>query len=926
MDRATLQPSGLLGRRRECEALDRLVAEARAGHSRVLVLRGEAGVGKTALLDYLLSGNPGCRIVRATGVESEMELAFAGLHLLCAPMLGSLEHLPGPQRDALSTAFGLKRGSPPDRFLVGLAVLSLLARQAEAQPLVCVVDDAQWLDRVSLQTLAFVARRLLAEPVALLFALREADDEHPLGGLPELALQGLNEADARVLLESAIPGPLDDGVRERLIAEAHGNPLALLELPRELTPAQLAGGFGVPEMMPLAGRLEGSFLRRLESLPRETRQLLLIAAAEPAGDVALLWRAAERLGIGPDAVAPAQAAGLVDLGGRFRHSLVRSAAYRAAAPSERRAAHRALADATDRHLDPDRHAWHVARAVSDADEAVASELERSAGRARARGGVSAAAAFLERATALTPDPVVRGARALAAAQAKFEAAAPEVAAELLEVAELSPLDGLQQARLARLRAEMVFAFRRGRDAPPLLLDAARRLEALDPALARETYLEALGAAMYAGCYADSGVRQAAEAARAASRAPQVPRSIDLMLDGMATRFTGGPAVGAQPLREAVGAFRNEALDGHEAVMRWLLLSPVVQSMAIFELWDDDTFHALATRAVLMARETGALTMLPVALPYLAGVHLFGGDFAAASALIQEADAITTATGNAPNVYNRGLIGAWRGVEAEAMELLDAGLRDATARGEGRVLALAGYSRAVLYNGLGRYEAAREAAERGADDDDQAYVGWSLAELVEAATRSGRPQAAAAALQRLQERACAADTDWALGVLSRSRALTSQDDAADELYREAIERLERTRIRIDLARARLLYGEWLRRQHRRVEAREQLRPAYETFVAAGAEAFAERAGRELLATGETLRKRATHTRDALTPQEAQIARLAADGQTNPQIGAQLFISPRTVEYHLRKVFVKLDVSSRRELRAALPGAPPAAIVA
>jgi DNA-binding CsgD family transcriptional regulator len=914
-----LPRSGLVDRRRECEALDRLVAGVQAGQGRVLVLRGEAGVGKTALMEHLSAAASGCRVARAAGVESEMELPFAALHALCAPALGSLARLPGPQREALSTAFGLAPGPPPSRFMVGLAVLSLLADIAEERPLMCIVDDAQWLDRVSAQTLTFVARRLLAEPVGLVFAVREDGHDHGLRGLPELAVEAFDALEARRLLDATVGGPLDERVRDRILHEARGNPLALLELPRGLTPTSLAGGFGLPGAAPLSSRLEQGFARQLESLPGKTRQLLLLAAAEPVGDVTLLRRAAELLGLGGDEAAPGEAAGLIDIGARvrFRHPLVRSAVYRTASAPDRRIVHRALAEATDPRRDPDRRAWHRAHAAARPDEPVAGELERSAGRARNRGGMAAAAAFLERAAELTPGPAHRGRRALAAAQAKFESGAPEAAQELLAVAETFPLDELQRARLLRLRAEIVFALRRGRDAPPLLLDAAGQLEALDTALARETYLEALGAAMYAGrLYDDSGVREAAEAARAAPAGPRPPRSIDLVLDGMATRFAEGPGAGVPPLRRALEAFGNEPLDRHGAIMRWLLLCPVVQSLAVFELWDDDAFHALATRAVRLAREAGALTMLSVVLGYASGVDLFGGDFAAASALNEEADALAHATGNAPLLYSKLLVAGWRGAEAEALALIDAAVESAAARGEGRVLSLAGYAGAVLNNGLGRYEAAVEGAQRGCQDDDQGYAGWSLSELVEAATRAGRPELAAAALPRLQARTRAAGTDWALGVLARAQALVSEGDTADELYREAIERLERSRIRIELARARLLYGEWLRRENRRVEARAQLRGVHDTFSRIGAEAFAERARRELLATGETVPKRTAETRDVLTPQEAQVARLARDGHSNPEIGAQLFISPRTVEYHLRKVFRKLDVTTRRELRDVL----------
>jgi DNA-binding CsgD family transcriptional regulator len=914
-----MSPPRLVGRRSECEALDRLVAGVSGGQSRVLVLRGEAGVGKTALLAYLAANATGCRIAQAFGVESEMELPFAGLHALCGPLVGRLDRLPAPQRDALATAFGLASGPPPDRFLVGLAVLSLLADVAEERPLLCIVDDAQWLDQISSQMLSFVARRLLAERVGLVFALREPTEERTLAGLPELAIEGLRARDARALLDATLPGPLDELVRERILAEANGNPLALLELPRGLTPATVAGGYGLPGAMPLLNRIEHGFARQLEPLPVDTRRFLTLAAAEPVGDVTLLWRAAELLGITPDS-GPAQSAGLLDISARvrFRHPLVRSAAYRMATAPDRKQVHEALAEATDPQLDPDRRAWHRAQAADRPDESVAGELERSAGRARGRGGVAAAAAFLERAAELTPDPARRGGRALAAAQAKFESGAPDAALELLTLAESCPLDDLERARVARVRGEIAFALRRGSDAPPLLLDAARALEPLDPALAREAHLSALGAAMFSGRLAAAGgVRKAAAAARAAPRV-EAPRSIDRVLDGMATRFTEGAGAGAAPLRLAVESFRAEALDGHAEAMRWLQLSPVVLSMTVFELWDDDAFHALATRAVQLARDAGALTMLPVTLPYLAGVHIYGGEFAAAAALNAEADAVAAATGNVGLAYGAVVLAAWRGIERDARELLETALASATARGEGRVLALAGYAAAVLYNGLGRYEEAADGAERATEDDDQGYAAWSLAELVEASSRADRPQIAASALDRLDERARAAGTDWALGVLARSRALMSEGHAADAAYREAIERLERTRIRVELARARLLYGEWLH-GHRRADASEHLRGAHDMFSRIGAQAFAERARQALLAAGETVRRPARETHDALTAQEAHIARLAADGHTNPDIGARLFISPRTVEYHLHKVFAKLGVNSRKALREAL-GAP------
>jgi DNA-binding CsgD family transcriptional regulator len=904
--------------------LDRQLQRVRAGESSVQVLRGEAGVGKTALLQYVAERAPDCRIARIAGVESEMELPFAGLHQLCAPMLDGLDGLPGPQGNALRAAFGLQDGDAPDRFLVALAVLTLLAEAAEVQPLVCLVDDVQWLDHASAQTLAFVARRLLAERIAMVFAVREPADVNELDGLAEMVVGGLPDGDARSLLASAVLGRLDERVRDQIVAETRGNPLALLELPRGLTPAELAGGFGLTDARPVAGRVEETFVQRIRSLPSETQRLLLVAAAEPVGDVSLLWRAADRLGIRGDAGRPAEDAGLIELGirVRFRHPLMRSAAHRAAHFRDRQEAHRALAEATDPDTDPDRRAWHRAQAASGPDEAVAGELERSADRAQARGGAAAAAAFLARAAELTPDPAGRGKRAVDAAHAKFDAAASDAALELLATAELAPLDELQRARLERLRAEIAFARTRGSDAPALLLAAARRLEPLDAAMARETHLEAIAAAMYAGRLGHGpGVRDAAEAAQAAPPAPQPPRAIDLLLDALATRYTEGYSAGVPPLRRALDAFRR--VDGLTARdVRWVWLACRLAQ----DLWDDELWYELATRGLRVARETGTLRVLPIAATYRASLHVHAGAFGAASLLAEESDAIVQATDTAPLKFASLMLAAWRGNEAEGLQLIEAGRREATARGEGMALGLLEWATALLYNGRGRYAEALAVAQPGCEQDDDRLFAWTLVELIEAGVRSGATHATSAALDRLSGRTQATGTDWALGIEAGSRALLSDGRAAESLYREAVERLARSRGVVHLARARLLYGEWLRRENRRVDAREQLREAYDRFSRIGAEAFADRARRELLATGETAPRRTMETRDVLTPQEAQIARMASNRQTNPEIGAKLFISPRTVEYHLRKVFTKLEISSRKELHSALAGGPDSGRVA
>jgi DNA-binding CsgD family transcriptional regulator len=894
--------------------LDRLLVGARAGHSAVLVVRGEAGVGKTALLGYLVDHASGCRIARAAGVESEMELAFAGLHQLCAPMLDRLEHLPRPQRDALRSVFGLSEGPVPDRFLVGLAVLSLLSDAAEEQPLLCLVDDVQWLDQASMQALGFVARRLLAESIALVFAVRGSADEPPLAGLPELVVKGLADGDARMLLGSVIRWPLDERVRDRIVADTHGNPLALLELSRGLTPAEMAGGFWLPDEQALSDRIEDSFRRRLEALPIVTQRLLLVAAAEPIGDPGLVWRAAEGLRIAVKAPGLAEAAGLCEVGTRvrFRHPLVRSAVYRAASVQERQAVHQALAQATDPDTDPDRRAWHRAQAAAAPDEDVAAELERSADRAQGRGGLAAAAAFLERSAALTPEPGRRAERALAAARANAQAGAFDGALRLLATAEAGPLEELERARADLLRGQIALASNRGTDAPPILLKAARRLEALDVGLARETYLEALFAALYARSAGGGTLREAAQAALAAPPASQPPGAADLLLDGLALLFTQGHAAAAPTLKRALNAFGSAGVSRTEG--RWLWLACTTAVM----VWDDESWDLLSSRHVQLMRDTGALGVLPMALSQRAGLQLHAGDFAAAGSLIEEAAEIARATGTSLPPYAPLTLAAFRGREPPTSELIETSTRDLVRRGEGVGLTFVHWAAAVLYNGLGRYEEALAAAQRaGEDPHEQLFSFWAAVELIEAAMRSAGPEHAASALERLSKSTGASGSDWALGIQACARALVSRGEVADRLYREAIDRLGRTRVRVELARAHLLYGEWLRRENRRLDAREQLRTAHEMLAGMGAEGFAERARHELAATGEKVRKRAVETRDELTPQEAQIARLARDGHTSSEIGAQLFLSSRTVDWHLSKVFAKLGIKSRRQLRTTLP---------
>jgi DNA-binding CsgD family transcriptional regulator len=905
----------LLGRKSERDRLAALVGDVRLGRSRALVVRGEAGIGKTTLLVHLIEAAPDMTVVRAAGVESEMELPYASLHQLCAALLDRLERLPAPQRRALEIVFGLSSGPAPDRFLVGLGVLSLLSEAAEESPLLCVIDDAQWLDQASALTLAFVAGRLEAEPVGIVFAAREPGEA--LAHLPELEVPGLVTGDARDLLSSAVRVRLDEAVRDRIVAESHGNPLALLELPHDLTATQPARGYGSVGARDLPGRIEEGYVRRLEALSADARSLLLVAAAEPLGDPLLLERAAERLGLGLEAADGPGVQRLLAIGVRvtFRHPLVRSAVYRSAEVDDRRAVHSALAEVTDREADPDRRAWHLAAAAGWPDEEVASELERSAGRAEERGGLAAAAAFLQRAVALTDDPARRAERALGAAQASLGAGAIDVARDLLAAAAVGPLDPLQRARLDLLRAEVKYAESRGSEAPALLLRAAKALDPLDPQLARETYLDAWSAALFAGRLAQTGggLHEVSSEVLAAPRPAGAARPSDLLLEGFARALTEGRSAAAPVLEAAARGFSSDGVSNEE-VLRWGWLATAAAVM----VWDYDTCLAVATRGVHLAREAGAVTVLAVSVNVMTQALVLGGRFREAAQLVAEADGVTEATGTQVAPYGALVLAGLRGREAGADELIDGTIQAFTRGGQGTAVQYAHWANSVLLNGLGRHEQALAAAEQAAEDTPELFVAvWAAAELLEAAVRSDAPATAERAFERIAAATAVAPTDWALGIAARSRALLSGGAAAEASYREAIERLGRTRLHPELARAHLLYGEWLRRGRRRVDAREQLRAAYERFSAIGMEAFADRAQRELVATGEHVHKRTLELRDDLTAQEQQVARLARDGLSNQEIGARLFLSQHTVAYHLRKVFAKLGIGSRHQLVQALP---------
>ena len=873
------------------------------------MVRGEAGIGKSALLQHLHHAAAGFQLLQATGVESEMELPFAAVHQLCAPLLARLDTLPEPQRDAVSTAFGLTAGAPAERLLIGLAVLNLLAGASETGPLLCLVDDAQWLDRASADTFTFVARRLLAERVALVIATREATPG--FSEFPELLVEGLRERDAQTLLNAALHVTVDARVRDRIVAETRGNPLALVEWPRGRSPTELVGGFGMPSVLPMSRQIEESFRRRIGELPPSTQQFLTVAAAEPTGDPVIVWRAANALGIAPSDASFATDAGLVEIGFRvaFRHPLVRSAAYGAASSSDRQAAHRELAQATDPELDPDRHAWHLALGSPGPDDDIAEALERSADRARARGGYAAAGALLERSLALTIDQSRRADRALAAATAHLQAGSFEIAASLMTAAESTPLDDTRRAQLMSLRANQAIYSGNPQAAAGLAIRAAQLLEPVDPEGARLLFMQALTSGCIIGSL-NHGAPDIVDAAEAtlARTLPPAPTPDDLLYAGLAQATIDGPVDAAPTLRRALESTTITSSDEQSVHMHYNAAATI--------LWDVATLRELSQIQVRAAREMGSLSVLPTALMSVAHACVFEGDLDAAASAIAEAAQIDAATGNRLSWSVGALLAAARGDEGAAT-LIDTQLELARAAGFGHPTMSALWAGATLHNSAGEYEKALARAREAAEHRWEWVGHLSLHELVEAAARCGEAAVAADALSRLSAFVDPNGGDWALGVLQRSQALLESGARAEACYREAIQRLGRTSIRPELARAHLLFGEWLRRENRRVDARAEFRIAHEMFSSMGMHGFAERTRRELLATGEKVRKRSVDSFDELTPQEALIARFAAEGRTNTEIGTQLFISPRTVEWHLRKVFTKLAVTSRRDLRDVLP---------
>ncbi|WP_447035494.1 ATP-binding protein [Streptomyces sp. DSM 118878] len=839
----------IVGRCRERDLLDGLLEAVRGGDSRVLVLRGEPGVGKSRLLEYVTARAQGFRVARVTSVQSEMELPYAGLHQMCASLTDRLDRLPAVQRDAVSGALGMKSERAPDSFLVALGVLGLLSEVARDRPLLCVVDDAQWLDRASMRALAFTARRLQAESVAIVLAARTPDEETPgvpeLVGLPELLVKGLSEPEADALLRSVLPGPWDERVLRRVLAESRGNPLALLELSKTSMPGASADGFGLPSTRPVRERIRKTYVNRIAGLPKETRAFLLAAAVDPTGEPALLWLAARELRIDPEVATDAVAAGLVQVGDRVRffHPMVRSAIYWWASPEERRSMHRTLAEVTDPDVDPDRRAWHAAYGATGPDEFVAAELQRSAGRAQTRGGFAAAAALLARAVELTPDPARRRDRALSAARASHEAGDPDRALELLTLAETGSVDERQRGEVDLVRARIAFTSNRGGEAPRLLLKAAGRLADHDAALARDTYLEVVNAAIFAGPQAyDDGQY---EAARAARRLPasRPPRPTDLLLDSLTVRIIDGHAAAVPALRRALSAFREPDLSPEEG-LRWLWLICVTA----VGLWDHDTMSVLAGRHLRLAREAGQATALPFALTMRCVVHVLDGELAEGAQLAEEVQTVAEAVGTAAPIYGALFVAAWRGREDECLDLSRRADEGVEHRGEGVGPVVSRWARALLYNGLGRYEEAAEAADLASREYVQLEMGipvWSLVEYIEANARAGVPGQAADALDRLTELTRASGTDWARGIEARSRALLTGGAGAEAHYLEAIEALGRTSVRGESARAHLVYGEWLRDRGRHDEALRELGHSHRQFLLMDMRGFAQRAVGESL---------------------------------------------------------------------------------
>jgi DNA-binding CsgD family transcriptional regulator len=903
----------LIGRGAEQGAIDAVLDAARGGLSKAIVVCGDPGMGKTALLGYAAEQAAGFTHLHVAGVEAEASFSFAGIHRLLVPVLDRLPRLPDPQRGALAVAFGVSAEASADRFLVGLAVLTMLADVAHDGPVLCTVDDAQWVDQESVEVLAFVGRRLLADGIALILALRSpADCGRLIDGLETLVLEGLGPEDSRLLLQRTIPRLVDASVAARVVAETEGCPLALIELTTELTADQLAGGSPLPEPLPIGRRLDAVFAQRVQALPDETQAFLLVIACEPSAGEDLILAAAGAMGVPPTAADAAVDTGLVERGPpfRFRHPLIRSAVYAGAPPSTCRRAHAALVAAMGPAAPPHQRAWHAAQATIQPDEGVATQLEHAASMARERGGYGAVATYLARAAELTPDPLERSRRLLDASQAALTAGAPKRAMALLDQARPEVMTPLLHARTQRLRAGANLWARPGDDAAALLA-AARSFEGLDDRLARDTYTEALQAALISGQLTDGTTPL--DVATAALDAPRLlePNAtvIDLMLDAFATRLSVGFAEAVPLLRRTVVALSNADLEASGRTLR-----SVLGYKAALEIWDMDGYRTLLDRFEKAERARGELDSLRVTLRGVCRREIWAGRFTTAEAYHAEFVGIALAI-DGPGPIARAFemldidLLAWQGKDAE--------VRTKARRlhkGTGGIVNAAALAVGILDIAQGRYRQALESLWPVFLADVPSDGNEALPDVVEAGVRCGNLDAATAALDRLNARAAVVGTPWALGLLARSRALLADHHDAETYYRDAIRLLTQADVTTDVARAHLVYGEWLRRQMRRVDAREELRTAGDMFSYMGASAFAERARTELAATGAHLHHRsAAPVGLDLTPQELQVAQLAANGSTNSEIAAQLFISASTVDYHLRKVFRKLGVTSRRSLR-------------
>ena len=916
-----------MGREAECSAIDGLLGGARQGSSGVLVLRGPAGIGKTSLLDAAVAGAKDFASSWVAGVESEIALGFAAVHQLVQPFLDRINDLPEPQRHALESVFGLAPHGPPDPLLVFLAVLTLLDSAATQQPLFLVIDDAHWLDEESARVLAFVARRLHADPIVMLFALRdpEARARNSFDVLPQLEIHGLGEADSRALLEDAAGGRLDPDVADRLIDATQGNPLALTEFVAGLDPEQLEGIAPLPDPLPVRRMLQDQFAARTRELPTAAQSLLLLASAERFGDPALLHHAANAMGVSwHEGVASIEAAGLATFtpAACFRHPLVRSAVYHSAPPSECRRAHQALADALVGDEDVDRRVWHLGCAAEAPDEDIAAALECSSARVFQRGGTQAAAEYLLRAADLTPDAARKIDRLLAAVRMRSAEGDGTRAQPLLDAVMARVGDDRQRAEAEWTQGLIWLGAGRAHDAMRALTRAVSSIDQYDDGMPLHALITAENALLYTGSLRERSMAETITATvlHLLSTASSL-RPTEELVRGMAIRLTGDYVGAAPKIRAALAGLRQRVendvgaltmQDAHEhGAMLFLLAVNAACSVL------DDAGFDLATRSwVEFGRRTRTLTTLPIALDLRSVSHVFAGRFQAAETAIREADDIVSFTGARGHIGESGLgrlfLAAYRGDEPAARAIAERRSLDARERGNGVDLDQSHFALALLGVGMARYADALDHCRAIEVHDSVALSMLAFPLLIEAAVRGGDRATADAAQERFSEWTTASSTEWALGLLASTRALLAPDESAEEYYTEALERLGRTTVAVDLARVQLLYGEWLRRTRRRRDAREPLRTALGFFERVGADAFAERTRRELAATGEHSRPRSDATRDMLTVQEAQIAQLVAEGMTNPQIASQLYISKSTVEYHLRKIYRKLGVTSRTQL--------------